>query len=374
LLVAAFSNASDLVKDRIDMMRSLINTNKNSERCSLFLFVLLICTLCLTACDSTQPSQQQVTFSGPMMGTEYRVTVIKHPPFDDSSQQDAKLEEAILSAMNLVNQSMSNYIDDSELSQFNRLPANQWQKISPDFSRVIGEAIDISILSEGAFDVTLAKAIDAWGFGPDGEITQRPSDGDLAFLRETVGVDKLSYLGDSLMKKVDGVEVSLSAIAKGYAVDKVALALDDLGIANYLVNIGGELRASGKSADNQSWRVGIEKPHILGGIQEIAQLSNVAIATSGDYRNYLVIDGQQFSHTIDSSTLMPVYHKLALVSVISERASTADALATAMMAMDEKRAWQFALDNDIAAYLIIRSDNEGEYTVQITEKFQTYLQ
>ncbi|MBL4672524.1 MAG: FAD:protein FMN transferase, partial [Arenicella sp.] len=107
---------------------------------------------------------------------------------------------------------------------------------------------------------------------------------------------------------------------------------------------------------------------------EIAKLNNVAIATSGDYRNYLVIDGQQFSHTIDSSTLTPVYHKLALVSVISERTSTADALATAMMAMDEKRAWQFALDNDLAAYLIIRGDTAGEYTVQITEKFEAYLQ
>jgi len=355
-------------------MQSLININKNSERCSLFLFVLLIGALSLTACDSKVPNQQQVTFSGPMMGTEYRVTIIKPSAHEDALLENEQLEIAILSAMNSVNQSMSNYIDDSELSQFNRLPANQWQKISPDFSRVISEAIDISIISGGAFDVTLAKAIDAWGFGPDGIITQRPSAGDLELLRATVGVDKLSYQGDSLMKKVDGVQVSLSAIAKGYAVDKVALALDDLGIANYLINIGGELRASGKSADDQSWRVGIEKPHILGGIQEIAELNNVAIATSGDYRNYLVIDGQQFSHTIDSSTLMPVYHKLALVSVIEPRASTADALATAMMAMNEKRAWQFAQDNDLAAYLIIRGDSEGEYAVQITKKFEAYLQ
>lgn len=355
-------------------MQSLININKNSERCSLFLFVLVIVALSLTACDLKAPNQQQVTFSGPMMGTEYRVTIIRPSTPDDALLENEALETVILSAMNSVNQSMSNYIDDSELSQFNRLPANQWQKISPDFSRVISEAIDISTISGGAFDVTLAKAIDAWGFGPDGIITQRPSASDLELLRATVGVDKLSYQDDSLMKKVDGVEVSLSAIAKGYAVDKVALALDDLGIVNYLINIGGELRASGKSSNDQSWRVGIEKPHILGGIQEIAELNNVAIATSGDYRNYLVVDGQQFSHTIDPSTLMPVYHKLALVSVIDLRASTADALATAMMAMDEKRAWQFAQDNDLAAYLIIRGDAEGKYTVQKTKKFEAYLQ
>ena len=222
-------------------MRPLINIEKNSERCSLFLYLLIIVgALCLAGCDSTQSGPQQVTFSGPMMGTEYRVTVIKQ----DAQHQNEQLEEAIVDAMDSVNQSMSNYIDDSELSRFNRLPANQPQTLSPDFSRVISEAIDISIISGGAFDVTLAKAIDAWGFGPNGKITQRPSADDLKRLRATVGVDKLSYQGDSLMKIVDGVEVSLSAIAKGYAVDKVALALDGLGIENYLVNIGGELRAS----------------------------------------------------------------------------------------------------------------------------------
>jgi thiamine biosynthesis lipoprotein len=356
------------------MFQALININKNSERCSLFLFVLLLSCFGLTACDSNPSNKQQVTFSGPMMGTEYRITIIKQSTTEDPRQQDDRLEGAILDAMDSVNQSMSNYIADSEISRFNRLPANQLQTLSPDFARVISEAIEVSIISNGAFDATLAKAIDAWGFGPEGQITQRPSAEELQLLRATVGIDKLTFQNGSLMKTVDGVEISLSAIAKGYAVDKVALALESLGINNYLVNIGGELRAAGKTVDNQLWRVGIEKPHILGGIQEIAKLDNVAIATSGDYRNYLVVDGQQFSHMIDSSTLMPVYHKLALVSIISQRASTADALATAMMAMDEKRAWQFAQNNDLAAYLIIRGDTEGQYTVKLTDKFAVYLQ
>jgi thiamine biosynthesis lipoprotein len=356
------------------MFKSLINISKNSERCSLFLFALILSCVGLSACDSNTPDQQQVTFSGPMMGTEYRVTVIRQSPLGDARHQDTRLESVIIGAMDSVNQSMSNYIVDSEISRFNRLPANQGQKLSPDFAQVVTEALDISRVSDGAFDITLARAIDAWGFGPEGQITQTPSTEDIQLLRATVGIDKLIFQHDSLTKTVDGVEISLSAIAKGYAVDKVAMALDALGITRYLVNIGGELRASGKSVDGQLWRVGIEKPHILGGVQEIAQLDNVAIATSGDYRNYHIIDGQQFSHMIDSSTLMPVYHKLALVSIISQRASTADALATAMMAMDEKRAWQFAQNNELAAYLIIRGDTEGQYTVKLTDKFAVYLQ
>lgn len=303
------------------------------------------------------------------MGTEYRITVVR-----GSDISDTLLEERVLNAMNSVNQSMSNYIEDSEISNFNRLSAGQPQTVSADFSRVMVEAQNISSLSNGAFDVTLARAIDAWGFGPDGQITQRPSPEELDRLRASVGFTKLLLDDGVLTKTVDGVEISLSAIAKGYAVDKVALELNANGISNYLVNIGGELRASGKSIDNQLWRVGVEKPHILGGIQEIVELDNASIATSGDYRNYLVIDGQQFSHMIDSQTLKPVYHKLALVSVISERASTADALATAMMAMEETRAWAFAENNELAAYMVIRGDKQGEYKVQLTEKFKAYLQ
>jgi thiamine biosynthesis lipoprotein len=166
----------------------------------------------------------------------------------------------------------------------------------------------------------------------------------------------------------------LSPIAKGYAVDKVASVIEAYGINDYLVNIGGELRASGKTVDAQLWRVGIEKPHILGGIQQIALLDNKAIATSGDYRNYLVVDGQQFSHTIDPITLKPVLHKLALVSVIADKASTADALATAMMVMGEEKAWSFALNNRLAAYFIVRGDENKPFVIKYTEEFERNLQ
>ena len=351
------------------MFSMLINFNKNSERCSLFLFALLLSMLALSGCEPNETNAKQVVFSGPIMGTEYRVTVITQGERDHDY-----LEQVIVDTMALVNSSMSNYLDNSEITQFNNLPANQAQMLSPDFTEVITEALEISKISQGAFDVTLARAIDAWGFGPDGEITQRPTQEQLDALKASTGYDKLRLKGRSLEKRVDDVEISLSAIAKGYAVDKVAIALNAIGLSDYLINIGGELRASGRSIDGRVWRVGIEKPHILGGIQEVVELDNSSIATSGDYRNYLTIDGAQFSHMIDAKTLKPVYHKLALVSIISERASTADALATAMMAMDETRAIEFAQNNDLAAYFIIRGDQPENFEVKMTEKFKAYLQ
>lgn len=337
------------------------------------MFVLCL-SLLLSACQPQATARQQFVFTGPIMGTEYRITVVSAPGMDQQ-----KVGDAVVTAMESVNQSMSNYIDNSELSKFNRLKANIPFQISPDFAAVMQEAELISKLSSGAFDVTLAKAIDAWGFGPNGKINKQPSDDELLLLRKTAGYQYLSLNGTSLLKTKDGIEVSLSAIAKGYAVDKVAEAIELQGIADYLVNIGGELRASGKSVDGHMWRVGIEKPHILGGIQQVALLNNKAIATSGDYRNYLVVDGQKFSHTIDPITLKPILHKLALVSVISAKASTADALATAMMAMGEEGAWVFALKNNLAAYLIVRADivddNDTEpFTIKFTEEFKRNLQ
>lgn len=344
---------------------------KNSELCSLFFVVLTIFSLglALVACQPRSGDVQQSVLSGPIMGTDYRVTVVH------AGKQDlTTLEHEIVAAMQSVNQSMSNYLADSELSIFNASQAGVTQSISKDFRMVMEEAIQIGELTDGAFDVTLGKAIDLWGFGPDGQITEQPSDKDLAALQASSGFQKLMLEGNQLSKSHDALSINLSAIAKGYAVDKVAKALQKQGVRRFLINIGGELRASGKSLENTLWRVGIEKPHILGGIQQIAVLDNQAIATSGDYRNYHIIDGQQFSHTIDPKTLKPVFHKLALVSIISDKTSTADALATALMAMGETRAVEFAEREQLAAYLLIREGGEGQFRIHVTEKFRANLQ
>jgi len=356
----------------ISVARKLLQNHfKNSERGSLFLIVpwLIVLAITLSACQPETPIAKQAVFSGPIMGTEYRVTVI----YDNGVDLTA-LEQDIVAAMQRVNQSMSNYIVGSELSRFNASKAGDRQWISKEFQVVMAESIDIAKRTGGAFDVTLASVINLWGFGPEGGITEQPSNQKINELRDSTGYQKLSLKGRQLSKEHDALIINLSAIAKGYAVDKVAEALLRKGIEHFLVSIGGELRAQGHSSDGSLWRVGIEKPHILGGIQQIAVLDNQAIATSGDYRNYHIIDGRKFSHTIDPKTLKPVFHKLALVSVISDATSTADALATALMAMGEKRAIEFAEREKLAAYLVIREDNEAGFKIHVTEQFRSNLQ
>ena len=359
-----------------------LHSIKNSELCSLFLFVrkLFISVaglIMLTACQPAElvDQKQKWVYSGPIMGTQYRVTVIDRAQLTGvKSERQAHIENTILDAMNRVNQSMSTYIADSELNQFNALPANEAMTVSRELKDVMAEALLISEISGGAFDVTLADAVNLWGFGPDGKISRAPSEQTLLALTHVIGYQKLNLQANKLSKSVEGVHVDLSAIAKGYAVDQVARGLESLGINDYLVDIGGELRAAGVSNNGQAWRVGVEKPHVLGGIQEVIELNNKAIATSGDYRNYHLIDGKHYSHTINAKTLRPVFHRLALVSVISENTSTADGLATAIMAMGEEAGFNFARKNNLIVYMVVRGAQEDEYEIKMTPGFHDYLQ
>jgi len=365
---------------------------QNSEPSSLFLYLIRVAlfaaTLMLTACQTqNQPTAQAVTFSGPTMGTEYRITIVIPPDWaaketgespakittDERNQLYTGLEAQVIAELDAVNTSMSTYLDDSELSRFNQVPANTEFSLSPAMQVVMEEALELSELSGGAFDITVADAVRLWGFGPDGVVTEQPSTEQLEALKESVGYKKLSLNGAQLSRQHSNTNVDLSSIAKGFAVDQLARMLEKQGLNDYLVNVGGELRGAGKNIDNKVWSVAIEKPQTLGGIQQIIELQDSAIATSGDYRNYILLDGQKFSHTIDPATLRPVFHKLSLVSVISDKASTADGLATALLVMGEQAALDFASRNELAAYFVVRSDNNDEFEITYTDQFEVYL-
>lgn len=376
-------------------MTLVVNTlslffTKNSEHGSLFLvylryffqrlslpfrtlnLVTFFCALLLlSACEPNGPPHKKVTFSGPMMGTQYRVTVL----LDEKSQTKVnEIEKNIVHAMTSVNQSMSTYLPDSELSKLNRAEKNTKLSLSEPLYNVIKESLRVSELSKGAFDITVGRAVNLWGFGSGGKIIEYPSDKQLEQIKHSTGYQNIQLEGLSIVKKLDGMSLDLSSIAKGYAVDQVAGSLNDFGIENYLIDIGGELRAAGLSQSKKAWTVGIEKPYTLGRIQEVITLSNKSIATSGDYRNYHIIDGKQFSHTIDAATLKPVFHRLALVSVIDDNASTADALATAIMALGDEKGWAFAQQNNLIVYMVIRKNEKDAYRVKMTENFKPYLQ
>lgn len=350
-----------------------VQTTKNSELSSLFFVVLsLVALFFLSSCDTPESvNKQKLVFSGPMMGTQYRITVVSDRPLDSEGQ--VGIEQRIVAAMQAVNDSMSTYIPSSELNRFNRIQAHQAMPLSSGLYDVVKESLQISEMSQGAFDITLGGVVSLWGFGPDGAITRVPDDSKLQEIRQAVGYQKLKLEAKSLSKHSDGVTIDLSAIAKGYAVDQVAIELSDSGFTDFLVDIGGELRASGRNANGQVWRVGVEKPHVLGGVQDILLLENKAIATSGDYRNYHVIEGKHYSHTIDSSSLKPVFHQLALVSVISDKTSTADALATTLMVMGERKGLEFAKAQGLSVYMVIRGDSENDFKIQMTDGFKNHL-
>ncbi len=310
---------------------------------SLWLFLIL------GGCQSDTEALN--THRGLTMGTNYSVQWWGKPS-PKSEKIIAQFEQRLLE----INQAMSTYIEDSELSRFNRLPAGASAEISDDFSQVIHAALDIAKLSQGAFDFTVGPLVDLWGFGPPGERTTPPEEAEITAVMSGVGYQNVSLQEkNAKLSKQQQSEIDLSAIAKGYAVDALASVLEGNGFENYLVEIGGELRASGVKPDNVPWRAGIETPQAQGRvIQQVLELKDISVATSGDYRNYFEQNGIRYSHTIDPSNGYPVTHRLASVTVLDSSCARADALATAIMVMGPEKGMQFAEQQALAVYFLIR--------------------
>ncbi|WP_310618497.1 FAD:protein FMN transferase [Flexibacterium corallicola] len=317
--------------------------------------------LLVSACVQEDPSRETISLTGSTMGTTYTVKAIK----GDAPITADELQFEVQEALKDVNDKMSNWVKTSEVERFNRSQSTEWTPISADFSAVLGEAFTIHEESTGRFDVTLAPLIDLWGFGPSEDQPSRPSDEKIAQALESVGMQtKLEYRNSppALRKVNPETTVNLSAIAKGYGVDKVAATLEFNGIQEYLVEIGGDLITKGNNASNVPWVVGIEKPDTARQtVQEVIQLKDKALATSGDYRNYKEVDGRRLSHILDPVTGLPIEHKLASVTVIAESATRADGLATAIYALGDARGMHLALIKDLPIFMIIR---EGDSFVE----------
>lgn len=304
------------------------------------------------------------------MGTTYAVTF-----YADMEEVDAAaLQLQIDELLERINAQMSTWRPDSELSRFNQSRESGWFPVSADVVHVVEAAAAVSALSDGAFDVTVGPMVNLWGFGPDGGELVPPPAQEIEAAKDYVGYDKLSVRTSppALRKRHPDLYVDLSAIAKGFAVDEVARLLDERHIESYLVEIGGELRAMGSKPDGSYWKVAIERP--LRGervIENTVELRDRAIATSGDYRNYVERDGERYSHTVDPRTGRPIGHGLASVSVIAASAMHADALATAIMALGPADGERLAVDEDLAVQMIVRSADE--FRVQSTRQFKSYL-
>lgn len=314
----------------------------------------LIAALCLllTACGGDALPTQEL--SGSAMGTSYSVKLVAPGPDLDRD----RLGVDIGARLEALEQSMSTYRADSELSLFNGSDSTEWIRVSAELCQVVEAALEFSRLTDGAFDVTVGPLVNLWGFGPDAGRDAPPSSDEINALREAVGYAKLESdcSVPALRKRLPELYVDLSAFAKGYAVDRIAELLEAHTIANYLVEIGGELRLRGTNGRGERWAIAIETPaRGRRSVQTVVSLSDAALATSGDYRNYFEHDGRFYSHTIDPKSGRPVEHGAASVTVVAPTAGGADAYATALLVMGPDEGLAFAERHAIAAYFVIRS-------------------
>ncbi len=329
----------------------------------------MLLVLFVVACDR-KAVEAQFHYAGLALGTSFSVKISRMPEGIDPAwlkdQIDLKIDE--------IDRSMSTYRQDSELSSFNHSRITEWQPVSEALAKLVLEALEISHWSGGAFDVTVGPLVNLWGFGPDPKSQQTPPDAMIAAARERVGYDKLAVRlqPPALAKRIPDLYVDLSAIAKGYAVDNVALHLEGLGIHDYMVEIGGELCLKGLSPRGGPWRIAIERPVAkVREVEKILALTNISVATSGDYRNYFEIEGRRFSHTIDPRTGRPITHRLASVTVLSHTTRHADALATALMVLGPEVGFARAEKENIKALFIVKNDDG--FVERPTSAFTGYL-
>ena len=296
------------------------------------------------------------SYGGQIMGTSFSVKAV-HPT-------EVKLE-LISEALEAVNERMSTYLPNSELSAINKYRGESAMAISPELRTVLNAAKTVTADSKGHFDVTVGPIVNAWGFGPNKE-RLTPSAAQLIELKELVGDQKWSLDSRGITKVKPQVYIDLSAIAKGYAVDRVAAALDQAHVAHYWMEVGGEVRVKGRNGEGKLWRVGIERPAVEGNrrVAKIIRLKEMSVATSGDYRNrYEDANGVIRSHTINPKTGEPVKHLLASVSVLHSECMLADAWATALNVMGSERGLALADQLKLAALFIVRegvSEEMGE--------------
>lgn len=337
-------------------------------RPSLFLWLLI------GLCACSKSGLDLVAVNGETMGTYYHVKLVGE---SGALPEAAELQNWADAEFARINQSMSTYIGDSELSLLNTTQGQGWLEVSSDLMHVLMVSQRVSQLSDGAFDITVMPLVNLWGFGPAEHDFQIPTDEEIQQTLSAIGYQKLVLDPEnSRLQRPNGVTLDLSAVAKGFAADAVGRVLADKGYANYMVEVGGELALHGVSPRGGPWRIGVEKPEYglpLGqpAPAQTVELSGVGMATSGDYRNYYELNGERYSHTIDPLTGRPIKHKLASVTVIAESCALADAMATALNVLGPEKGYALAAKAGVAAYFIVSA--EKGFTVEYTDEFKQYL-
>lgn len=325
-----------------------------SSRAQLLLGFLLFWISCTS-------ERIQYTISGDTMGTTYSVKLVSI----DSGINIQSIENKIDSILVSINKQMSTWDPNSDISKFNSLKSIEPLSISEDLVHVIDNSINISKKTDGLFDITVYDLMRIWGFGPN-PMSTFPKNDDIVQVLKVTGYENINITNKKISKSNIKVKLDLNAIAKGFGVDKVFQFIRSEGFEDVFVEIGGEVRFSGKNRKNQNWAIGIEDPIINGmtqeGIAAILSFSESAIATSGNYRNIVNLDGELLGHTINPRTGFPIQTDVISVTVLSQSCMIADAWATALMVMNHNTGYAMVEDeSDIDAVWILKGNNGKRY-------------
>lgn len=332
-----------------------------TKKSFLWLAFLILATIWILARRNQKAEFN--TASGFVFGTVYKIAY----------QHDADLKPEIEAELKRFDQSLSPFNDSSVISRVNR---NEELVTDSFFQTCFNRSMEISRETKGAFDITIAPLANAWGFGfkkgafPDSLMIDS--------LLQITGYEKVKLENGKVVKQDPSVMLSCSAVAKGYSVDVIARLLDRKGIKNYMVDIGGEVVVKGKNATGDLWRIGINKPYddslaVKQDIQVVLNLTDLGMATSGNYRNYYYKDGKKYAHTIDPRTGYPVQHSILSSTVIAEDCMTADALATSFMVMGLEEAEKFCKANPMIDAYFIYSGENGEFKTYYTDGMKKYI-
>lgn len=330
---------------------------------------LLACAGALLLC-ACRPAPVELALSGPTMGTTYTVKIAAAPAGVDSHAVRVAIDEVLAR----IDRGMSGYRGDSEVSRFNASAGTGWFDVSADLATVVRAALEVSEQSRGAFDITVAPLVNAWGFGTTQPAATSPDDATIAAIRARTGYQKLHVRTDppALRKDVADLSIDLNGIAPGYAVDLLARRLLSMHIENFMIDIGGEVRARGRNVSGEPWRVAVERPVDSEPTPyAIVQLDNMSVTTSGEYRHYYSRDGRRYSHTIDPRTGRPVEHDLASVVVIGQASMAIDAWATAFNVLGAQAGYELAAQHRMPVMFI--EGPADRLRSRVTPQFESYL-
>lgn len=298
-------------------------------------------------------SGSATTWNGQTMGTQWTVKLI------DPVADRAVVERGVQDTLDRINDAMSTWTPDSELSRFNAANTDAPFEVSPATIEVVRIALEVARQSDGAFDPTIGPLIETWGFNTaDTGAWRRPTPAAIADAQRRVDYRNVAVEGPTLIKQSASVELDLSAVAKGYAVDEVARWLDAQGYARYMVEVGGEVRVRGEALEGRPWRIGLERPDPEGvAVHGVVTLTDASLATSGTYRNFYASEGQRLSHLVDPRSGAPVAHRTVSVSVRAPDCAHADAWATALLVLGSDEGASLAERLGIAALFVDESDS-----------------